>query len=441
MSIDYFGLAWKISFPRKPLKKLVLLALADHHNDEIGFSWPSYKTIATRTGISRRTVISLIAELEADGFVSRVERHKVGHLNTSNAYYLNEARMKTAAAQSETTSNGEPASPPTTKTPADGEASAPSGRAMVSDPHHNGDQPAPSMVIDPHHNGDLRAPKLLSNPLCEPLGETLSTAAAPADPAPPAAAAADPLTPILDWLGFDDALTPKERATLDQATLLAWSMWAKLKQAESRGRITNPIGWVRSQWRSGRPVRADLLNLARGWLALNDDARARLLGRLEWASDYGGPDPGAALEDDFPDIPARAAAAVYAATGGQLAPPSLSPAAAIPVCPPDRPTPAAQTGNGPHRSVPQTAPDQPASTLWRDALAEIEMQTTRATFDQLLRGTTAAEDANGLTVHVRNAAAAEWLEQRLHPVVQRTVDALAGRPLPVHYAAPQEAKP
>lgn len=426
MSIDYFGLAWKISFPRKPLKKLVLLALADHHNDEIGFSWPSYKTIATRTGISRRTVISLIAELEADGFVSRVERHKVGHLNTSNAYYLNETRMKTAAAQSETAVNGEAAAPP--------------GREMVSDMHHDSDQPAPSMVINPHHNGDLRAPKLLSNLLSEPLGEPPPTAApAAAEPTALAAAAADPLTPILDWLAFDDALTPKERAGLDQATLLAWAYWAKIKQAESHGRITNPIGWVRSQWRNGRPPRADLLRLARGWLALDDDGRARLLGRIEWAADYGNTH-GDAFEEEFPDIPPVAAAAIFAATGGELAPPELSPATVEPVCPTDRTTPAAQRATTIHRSVPQTD-DQSDSNLWRDALAELEMQMTRATYREWLAGTTATLDADDLTVHVRNPAAADWLQNRLHPIVQRAVHAAAGRPITVHYVAPQEAIP
>ena len=96
-----------------------------------------------------------------------------------------------------------------------------------------------------------------------------TTPAAPAAPEPPApAAAADYRAAILDWIAFDDALTDKERRQLDVATLMAWAYWARLKQAERGSRIVNPIGWMRSQWHNGRPVRADLLRLARGYLCL-----------------------------------------------------------------------------------------------------------------------------------------------------------------------------
>lgn len=416
MSIDMFALAWKIAFPGKPLKKLVLLCLADHHNDEIGFAWPSYKTIAGRCGMSRRTVVSIIADLESDGFIRRQERHGNGNLNTSNAYYLNEALMKSAAAVAEK------------EAPHDGDRPSPSEPTIVIDLHHNGDPAAPPMVIDVHQDGDRRAPNPLSNLLIEPLEEPLSAAAAaPAAPPPPAvAAAADPLAPLLDWIGFDDALTDKERQTLDPTTLLAWAYWVKLKQAENASRVYNPVGLVRDQWRKGKQPRADLLLLARGWFRLDDDGRARLLGRIEWIGEFTAHDPAVPLDAEFPNLPLSTAAAVYAATAGQLAPPGLSPAA--PIAPPAPLEPA----------PPPPAPSPPAagqSPIWKTALGDLQYQLDHAPFNAWLRGTTAAETADGLTVYVASDHALDWLRGRLHPLIERAVASAAGRPLAIHYEA------
>ena len=260
------------------------------------------------------------------------------------------------------------------------------------------------------------------------------TTTTPSAAQPAAAAAADPLQHILDWINFDDALTPKERAAMTLSDLLAWAYWVKLKQVERGSRVYNPVGLVRHQWRKGQPPRADLQRLARGWLQLNNDGRARLLGRLEWHADYGAPDHENPFEDDYPDIPPAAALAVYIAAAGQLAPPALSPAEAI------APPTAAEPAPRPAASVAALSP-APTWPLWRDALDDLKLQMTNGTFNTHLRGTSATAAGDALTIHVRNDATAEWLQARLHPVIQRTVDQLAGRPITITYLAPQEAHP
>lgn len=70
-----------------PLRKLVLLKLADNANDQ-GECWPSYQHIADQCEISRSSVKNHIRELEKSGFVTRVFR-KNGALNQSNIFRLN----------------------------------------------------------------------------------------------------------------------------------------------------------------------------------------------------------------------------------------------------------------------------------------------------------------------------------------------------------------
>src|SRR5262249_34741264 len=71
----------------KPSAKLVLVTLADHA-DADGKCWPSLRTIAARTELSRDTVVRSIRLLESNGFIRVVHRHN-GRSATSNMYYLN----------------------------------------------------------------------------------------------------------------------------------------------------------------------------------------------------------------------------------------------------------------------------------------------------------------------------------------------------------------
>lgn len=69
-----------------PLRKLVLIKLADNANDQ-GECWPSYQHIADQCEISRSTVKFHIRALESAGLLRRQFR-KDGDLNKSNVFYL-----------------------------------------------------------------------------------------------------------------------------------------------------------------------------------------------------------------------------------------------------------------------------------------------------------------------------------------------------------------
>lgn len=69
-----------------PLRKLVLIKLADNAND-MGECWPSYQHIADQCEIGRSTVKVHIRELEKAGLLRREFRRK-GELNQSNVFHL-----------------------------------------------------------------------------------------------------------------------------------------------------------------------------------------------------------------------------------------------------------------------------------------------------------------------------------------------------------------
>ena len=69
-----------------PLRKLVLIKLADNANDQ-GECWPSYQYIADQCEISRTAVKNHIRELEKSGVLTR-EFRKDGELNKSNVFHL-----------------------------------------------------------------------------------------------------------------------------------------------------------------------------------------------------------------------------------------------------------------------------------------------------------------------------------------------------------------
>lgn len=69
-----------------PLRKLVLIKLADNANDK-GECWPSYQHIADQCEIGRSTVKNHIRSLEDMGMLRR-EFRRNGDLNQSNLFYL-----------------------------------------------------------------------------------------------------------------------------------------------------------------------------------------------------------------------------------------------------------------------------------------------------------------------------------------------------------------
>lgn len=85
MSMDLMVKAMKTKVGN-PLRKLVLLKLADNASDQ-GECWPSYQHIADQCEIGRSTVKLHIRELEKAGLLRREYRRK-GDLNQSNVFHL-----------------------------------------------------------------------------------------------------------------------------------------------------------------------------------------------------------------------------------------------------------------------------------------------------------------------------------------------------------------
>lgn len=70
-----------------PLRKLVLIKLADNANDQ-GECWPSYQYIADQCEISKRSVISHINSLCESGLLTKISRDGTLKGNSSNLYRL-----------------------------------------------------------------------------------------------------------------------------------------------------------------------------------------------------------------------------------------------------------------------------------------------------------------------------------------------------------------
>lgn len=85
MSMELMVRAMKIKVGN-PLRKLVLLKLADNANDQ-GECWPSYQHIADQCEIGRSTVKSHVRALEEMGMIRR-EFRRNGELNQSNVFHL-----------------------------------------------------------------------------------------------------------------------------------------------------------------------------------------------------------------------------------------------------------------------------------------------------------------------------------------------------------------
>lgn len=73
---------------KRAADKLVLIALADRHNDESGLSYPSVAWLAEFSCLDRKTVIASIDRLEALGLVSD-SGQRVGKTGQVKAYNLN----------------------------------------------------------------------------------------------------------------------------------------------------------------------------------------------------------------------------------------------------------------------------------------------------------------------------------------------------------------
>jgi hypothetical protein len=176
---------------------------------------------------------------------------------------------------------------------------------------------------------------------------------------------------------------------------------AALEERHSTEQILRQLEWLR--YRNPRDPAAMLVSAVQG----------------DWAPPirYGGQEPpypgepaDASLEQTPPEV------------AGEL-PPRESLARA----------PAPESGDG--YLIAGTAVD--ARGAWAQLLAEIRLQMTRATFDTWLGGTEVAgvhEDV--ISVLVRDSYAVEWLQARWKQPIERTLSAIAGRPLAVRFLGP-----
>ena len=80
MSLKFSSLVWKQG-PRDHFEFMVLLALAEYA-DTSGLCWPSIETIATRSRLSKSTVIRAMKKLEIDGWYSTVRKSREHKGNT-----------------------------------------------------------------------------------------------------------------------------------------------------------------------------------------------------------------------------------------------------------------------------------------------------------------------------------------------------------------------
>jgi hypothetical protein len=75
-----------------------------------------------------------------------------------------------------------------------------------------------------------------------------------------------------------------------------------------------------------------------------------------------------------------------------------------------------------------------ADQVWQAACAELKIQLTDATFDTWLRrARMVALEGDVFTVAVHNQYAQEWLENKLHSMVVRTLTGVVGRPVSVRF--------
>ena len=78
---------WAFGLELKPVKKVILLALADSADDD-GRCWPGKKYLARKCSVAEKTITRQVEELQAMGLVKVIHR-KQGEWNKTNLYQLN----------------------------------------------------------------------------------------------------------------------------------------------------------------------------------------------------------------------------------------------------------------------------------------------------------------------------------------------------------------
>ena len=70
MSFSAMAWVWDLAGV-SPSQKLVLIGIANCHNEATGIAYPSIMYLSQKTGLDRKTVMKAIADLEQQGILSR----------------------------------------------------------------------------------------------------------------------------------------------------------------------------------------------------------------------------------------------------------------------------------------------------------------------------------------------------------------------------------
>lgn len=109
MSMELMVKAMKVKLG-SPIKKLVLIKLADNANDK-GECWPSYQHIADHCEVDKRTVMRHIKSLSNAGYINITHR-KGEKGNSSNIFRLNIPSDPLSPPSDRVPLGGDPVSPP-----------------------------------------------------------------------------------------------------------------------------------------------------------------------------------------------------------------------------------------------------------------------------------------------------------------------------------------
>lgn len=146
-----------------PTRKLLLLVLADYA-DEAWSCFPGQATLAAETELSERSVRRQLAELEADGFITRTERRRDNGYRTSDRIVLcgaNTSAEQPAKSAGWSPDNGDRSHRPmTTVSPATVAGQEPTGEPAAEPAVAN----EPRAQVTPHGQGELIPAPLRATP-------------------------------------------------------------------------------------------------------------------------------------------------------------------------------------------------------------------------------------------------------------------------------------
>ena len=163
--MSYHLAAWAMDVDVPPREKLMLILIASHANDD-GECFPSQTTLAYRSGLSRRTVLRSLAELEERGVITRRQRRRPDGSRSSDTIRLNVhgAPVRPPLAAGNLTDRARVVFPP------QGDSVSPGGDNVT----HHGDS------VSPHGDNDdaTRCPVVTAEPVIEPIREPVRESSA-----------------------------------------------------------------------------------------------------------------------------------------------------------------------------------------------------------------------------------------------------------------------